>query len=165
MKRAIPLLAAAAIVFSAGISRPAEAQRWDDRGIGVGAVFGMPTGLTMDIRMGGAVTTNIAVGMGTLSNDPYLHGELRATLLKLSSQPRLVVPLYLGAGGYLEGRGRDVGGEMNFGARFPLGLAFELRVPVQLFVEAAVKMHFLSIGHSRDPGLGIGGAGGFKIFF
>ncbi len=165
MKRLAPLIAIVALLMSAGISRPAHAHNWDDLQLGIGAVFGMPTGLTMDIRMGSRAATNVAVGMGTLTNDPYIHAELRGTIIHLSHQARLAIPLYIGAGGYLAGQGREVGGELNLGARFSLGVAFELRVPVQFFAEAALRSHMLSIGHDREPGLGVGGAAGFKIFF
>jgi hypothetical protein len=160
------LLAAAALTLAAGATQPAAAHKWDDVKFGLGAVVGMPTGVTFDILMGRHMSTNLAVGMGTFHNDPYVHLELRLRLFHLSDEARLSIPVYLGAGGYIAGRGQDVGGsELNLGARFPIGIAFELRAPVQFFVEGAVRMHMLSIGHTRSPGLDFGGAAGFRIYF
>jgi hypothetical protein len=79
------------------------------------------------------------------------------------------VPVYIGVGGfYLDhGRGWD-GDEGHLGVRFPLGIAFEFRAPVQLFFELGARVYLVDIDedvpHDHD-GLDLGGSVGFRIYF
>lgn len=160
------LVAAGALCVAAGATQPAAAHKWDDVKLGLGLVVGMPTGVTFDVLMGRHMATNIAMGMGTFQNNPYVHAELRLRLFHLSDEARLSIPVYLGAGGYLAGRGQNFdGSRLHLGARFPLGIAFELRAPVQFFIEGALRMPLLAITDDRLGGLDFGGAAGFRIYF
>jgi hypothetical protein len=170
MTRLGPALTSLALM----LLEPAEvrAHPWGGRTIGVGVVLGEPTGLTLDVKTSHWSSLELDVGLGTFDDgdfdDDYVHMEFLVRPFWLTHTRSLAIPFYLGVGAFYLEHGRDPDGEDgHLGARFPLGLAFEFRPPVQIFFELGLRLHLVDIDHDdrHDHDLDVGGAIGFRVYF
>ncbi len=167
-RRVLTIAALAAGLLLVTTSR-AEAHRWQRRNIGIGIVLGQPTGLTLDIRPNHWSSFEIDVGLGRYDADDstYVHFTYQVRPFYLTHKRTLAVPLYLGVGAYLaDGAGRDFADDAHVGVRAPFGIAFEFRVPVQIFFELGLYFDVIHIGHDYDhDNSDIDGALGFRLYF
>lgn len=153
-----------ALVATASFGRVALAQAPGRDGpggaLGVGLVVGTPTGFTAEYRLSDAQALQFALGLDAFDHqDFYFHVTWRYYLVELAREADFSLPLYLGAGGFVEDQGAAA-----VGARAPIGLALDFsRAPVQIFGELALQLAFVNArGNDR---LGVGGEIGFHYYF
>jgi hypothetical protein len=160
------VFAAAFVAALAAAAPRAEAHRWHRNNIGVGLVLGEPTGLTLDIRPNHWSSFEIDLGLGTFEEEDsgYAHLTYQVRFVDLTHRPRLSVPLYLGVGIFFSDHARDFE-DGHVGVRFPFGIAFEFRPPIQIFAEIALQVFLVDIGHDHSHDLDIDGALGFRLYF
>jgi len=166
--RRVLTIAAAALGLLLVTSGRAEAHRWQHRNIGIGIVLGQPTGLTLDIRPNVWSSFEIDLGLGDFDEgeSSYAHLVYQVRLFHLSHKRSLAIPLYLGVGAFVaDGHGRDFEDDAVLGVRAPIGIAFEFRPPVQIFLEIAILFEMVQIGYDSNDRAHVRGALGFRLYF
>jgi hypothetical protein len=166
--RRVTLAAAVALGLLLVASGRADAHPWTHRNIGIGVVLGQPTGLTLDIRPTHWSSFEIDVGLGDFDEDEssYAHLTYQVRVFQLTHKAKLAVPFYLGVGAYAaDGHGRDFDDDAVIGVRAPIGIAFEFRAPVQIFLEVALMFDLVQIGFDANDRTHFRGAVGFRLYF
>jgi hypothetical protein len=157
MKRTITTLA---LLAGLGLFlAPASVAAHEGNGgnVGVGLGIGSPTAFTLAVAPVPWSAFELSLGLPAINEgDTYAHLVYDLNVVRLAQGPSVVVPVYLGLGGYVRDRGYTDGG-----ARFPAGVNFDFqRVPLQLFAEAALEVTVASdvyVGHPVSL-VGFGGA-------
>ena len=121
--------------------------------VGLGLMLGSPTGFNAKAWLSRHVAIDGGFGW-TIENDPELqvHSDVLWHNFRAFG-PRL--PLYYGLGGRLEFEGSN-----RFGIRVPIGLAYFLRIPADIFVEIVPVINV-----APKIGLDINGGLGARFFF
>lgn len=174
MRRCLPL---ACLLAVAAWSPAAAAHPWYGRDVGLGLSLGQPTALTLEIRPNTWSAFDLAFGLGDWDDDDldghgahfdnaYFHLEYLVKPFRIVHKHTLSMPVYFGIGGFISDHGRDLDADnIDLGARFPIGLAFEFEAPVELFVELSFRYFLASFDHPDHDGLDVSGALGFRIYF
>ena len=103
-----------------------------DSGLGLGIVFGEPTGLSAKLWTSERTAVDAAVawsfaGLGWL----HLHSDFLIHNYDLFSVSQGKLPVYFGLGAYV-----GFSSDLSLGARIPFGLAYQFEgAPVDVFVE------------------------------
>jgi hypothetical protein len=126
-------------------------------GIGLGIVFGEPTGLnakmwTSDRTALDATVAWSFVGSGWL----HVHADFLIHNYDLISVNKGALPVYFGIGAYV-----GLSSDLGLGARIPFGLDYQFEgAPLDIFAEIAPGLSLL-------PGIGfqMGGGIGVRYFF
>jgi hypothetical protein len=161
-------LALLLVILGAG---SASAHPWLGRKIGIGVEFGDPTALNLGIRPNNWSQIDLAVGFGTFDtnekdfDDGYVHLELVVKPFYFVHQDSLKFYPYLGFGGYFADHSNWKADAVDIGARFPIGLSFELHAPLEFFLELSIRVLLVSFEHDHNDRLDLGGAFGFRIWF
>jgi hypothetical protein len=115
---------------------------------GVGVGVGTPTALSIALAPVPWSAFELAIGLPALDQgNTYAHLVYELDVVRLADTPSVIIPLYLGAGGFV----RDVG-YTDFGARLPLGVSFNFqRAPFQIFAEAALEAVLVSDITNHHP--------------
>jgi len=128
-----------------------------DSGLGLGVVFGEPTGLSAKMWTSQRTAIDAAVawsfvGTGWL----HIHTDFLIHNFDLINVSEGSLPVYFGVGAYL-----GLSSDLSFGARIPFGIAYHFEgAPVEIFAELV-------------PGLGllpeiqfyVGGGIGIRYYF
>ena len=128
-----------------------------DKGLGLGVVFGEPTGLSAKLWTSERTALDAAVAW-SFYNGGWLH--LQADFLMhnydLIDVSQGALPVYYGAGAFL-----TFSSELGLGARVPLGLAYQFEeAPVDIFLEIAPGISLLP-----EIKFYMGGGLGARYFF
>lgn len=128
-----------------------------DKGLGLGVVFGEPTGLSAKLWTSERTAIDAAVAW-SFSGVGWLHVQADFLMhnYDLIDVSEGALPVYYGVGAYV-GFSSDLG----LGARVPLGLAYHFEgAPVEIFAEIVPGLALL-------PGIGfyIGGGIGARYYF
>lgn len=137
-------------IFSLGMSA-------QDKGLGLGLIFGEPTGLSAKLWTSERTALDAAVAW-SFSGVGWLHVQADFLMHNYDlievSKGRL--PLYYGVGAYLA-----FSSDLGLGARVPVGLAYQFEeAPVDIFGELAPGLSLLP-----DLGFYIGGGIGARYYF
>lgn len=128
-----------------------------DSGLGLGLIFGEPTGLSA--KMWTSERTAIDAAVAWSFSDPgwfHVHANFLIHNYDIITVSTGKLPLYYGVGAYTA-----FSSEFGLGARVPLGLAYQFEgAPVEVFAEVAPGLALL-------PALSfyIGGGIGARYFF
>jgi hypothetical protein len=128
-----------------------------DKGLGLGLIFGEPTGLSAKLWTSERTALDAAVawsfsGLGWF----HLHADFLMHNYELLSVSQGALPVYYGLGGFT-----TFSSEFGLGARVPLGLAYQFEgAPVDIFAEIVPGLSLLP-----DLKFYIGGGIGVRYFF
>ena len=128
-----------------------------DKGLGLGLIFGEPTGLSAKLWTSQRTALDAAVAW-SFSGAGWLHVQSdflihNYDLLDVSSGK---LPVYYGVGAFLA-----FSSDLGLGARVPVGLAYQFEdAPVDIFFELAPGLSLLP-----DLAFYIGGGLGARYFF
>lgn len=128
-----------------------------DSGLGLGLIFGEPTGLSAKMWTSERTAIDAAVAW-SFSGLGWLHIQADFLLhnYDIISVSKGKLPLYYGVGAYTA-----FSSDFGLGARIPLGLAYQFEgAPVDVFAEIAPGLALLP-----DLGFYIGGGIGVRYFF
>jgi hypothetical protein len=130
--------------------------------IGIGVGIGAPTALSLEVAPVPWSAFELALGLPTITEgNMYAHLVYKLDVVRLASSPGLVVPLYIGLGGFVHEHGVT-----DWGARFPLGVNFDFRrAPIQLFAEAAVQAVVATDAADDEHPIDVTGFGGVRVWF
>ena len=128
-----------------------------DKGLGLGLVFGEPTGLSAKLWTSERTTFDAAlawsssgVGWFHMQSDFLIHNY------ELLSVSKGALPVYFGGGGYIA-----FSSDLGLGIRVPFGIAYQFEgSPVDVFAEIAPGLSLLP-----DLGFYFGGGIGIRYFF
>jgi hypothetical protein len=162
LHRIVTTAALGCAVLFAGIGR-AQAHQGAGGNLGVGVGIGAPTALSLEVAPTPWSAFELAVGMTTfVDDDLYTHLVYKHDVVRLARGPMVVVPLYLGLGGFVRERNADRATDL--GARFPFGVSFDFtRSPMQVFAEGALEATLVSPVNAGT--LGIGAFAGARVWF
>ena len=128
-----------------------------DSGLGLGLIFGEPTGLSAKMWTSEKTALDAAVawsfaGVGWL----HVHADFLIHNYDLISVSKGALPVYFGLGAFV-----SFASDLGLGARVPFGLAYQFEgAPVDIFAEIVPGLSLL-------PGIDfyIGGGIGVRYFF
>jgi hypothetical protein len=140
----------------------AAARGPEGRSIGIGVCLPEPSGFTLEAYVTHNTAIDLAVGWDTFSDrDAYGHFDYLVMPVDLARGGSVSVPIYLGLGAFL----LEANSDLYFGARVPLGLAFNFRTaPLQIFGEVALRI-LIAAPHEPADRLDLDGDVGFRLFF
>ncbi len=144
------LLIAIVSLFSLGVFA-------QDSGLGLGLIFGEPTGLSAKMWTSERTAIDAAVawsfsGVGWF----HIHADFLLHNYDIISVSKGKLPLYYGVGAYT-----SFSSDFGLGVRVPLGLAYQFEgAPVDIFAEIVPGLALLP-----DIGFYIGGGIGVRYFF
>jgi len=128
-----------------------------DSGLGLGLIFGEPTGLSAKMWTSERTALDAAVAW-SFSGVGWFHVQADFLIhnYDIISVSKGKLPLYYGVGAYTA-----FSSDFGLGARVPLGLAYQFEgAPVDIFAEIAPGLALLP-----DLGFYIGGGIGARYFF
>ena len=128
-----------------------------DKGFGLGLVFGEPTGLSAKLWTSERTALDAAVAWSFVGSG-WLHMQADFVMhnYELFEVSEGALPLYYGVGAFI-----GLATDLNLGARVPLGLAYQFEgAPVDIFAEIAP-----GIGLLPEIKFYIGGGIGARYFF
>ena len=144
------VLIAVVALFSLGVFA-------QNSGLGLGLIFGEPTGLSAKMWTSEKTAFDAAVAWSFAKNGwLHVHADFLIHNYDLISVSNGTLPVYFGLGAYV-----GLSSDLSIGARVPFGLAYQFEgAPVEVFAE-------LVPGLSLLPGIGIyvGGGIGVRYFF
>lgn len=160
----VTMLAGALLLGAPSVARAHEGPGGN---LGVGLGVGAPTGLSLELQTHRGNALELALGLDAFDNGGgYFHVVDKLSIAHLAYGPTVVVPLYIGIGGYVfdHDRGFDQDGA-SLGVRAPLGVNFDFqRAPMQVFAELALGLEVVDSGPD-DRDLWLGGYAGFRYWF
>lgn len=112
--------------------------------IGIGLIFGEPTGIAAKLYLSDDRAIQGAVGSAFIGGGLQLHGDYVFHPVVVQARDSVVVPLYFGPGArlinYTNGREDS---SFALGARLVGGLLFDFtHVPLDAFIEAALVLEY-----------------------
>lgn len=128
-----------------------------NEGLGLGLVFGEPTGLSAKLWTSEKTALDAALAW-SFYNGGWLHAQADFLIhnYDLIDVSEGALPVYYGIGAYV-----TFSSDLGLGARVPLGLAYHFEdAPVEIFLEIAPGLSLL-------PGIGfyMGGGLGARYYF
>ncbi|MBN1633319.1 MAG: DUF3996 domain-containing protein [Ignavibacteria bacterium] len=105
-------------------------------GVGMGIMFGEPTGLSMKGWISERSAIDGGLGWSFLNEGSvHIHGDYLYHFYNVFNEPRL--PLYLGVGGRIKLKNEKHGEtDARIGIRVPFGISYQFsEVPVDVFLE------------------------------
>ena len=122
-------------------------------GLGLGIVFGEPTGLSA--KMWTSEKTAFDAGLAwSIAGSGWLHvhADFLIHNYDLISVSKGALPVYFGLGAYV-----GLSSDLAFGARVPFGLAYQFEsAPVDIFAEIVPGLALLpGIGFNIEGGIGV----------
>ena len=128
-----------------------------DKGLGLGLIFGEPTGLSA--KMWTSERTAIDAALGWSFSDPgwfHIQSNFLIHNYELLTVSQGALPVYFGLGAFMA-----FSSELGLGMRVPFGLAYQFEgAPVDIFGEIAPGLYLL-----QDLGFYFGGGIGVRYFF
>jgi hypothetical protein len=159
----------------AWFATPALASAHEGAGgnLGIGLGVGAPTGLSLEVSTARTSALELAIGVDTFDESGgYAHLVWKQNLARLTTGPTVVVPLYVGVGGFLFDQDRGFDDDVDLGVRLPIGVNFDFqRAPLQIFTELALNFGLLDVGDEEpaedddDTWIGVGGYLGARVWF
>jgi len=152
------------VTLALALAGTAHAHEGAGGNFAVGLGVGVPTGLSIEAAPTPWTALELAIGLRDIDRDDlYGHLTFKADVVRLARGYTVIVPIYLGAGGFLWDRGPGLG--TDAGVRFPLGVNFDFtRTPMQLFLEGALEVTLASNVEPHPP-VGVTGFGGVRVWF
>jgi hypothetical protein len=144
MQRILVLAALAALA----LPPTAAAHEGTGGNLGLGVGIGTPTAFSIALAPVPWSAFELAIGLPAFDQgNTYAHMVYEVDVVRLANGPTVVVPLYLGLGGFIRDEGYT-----DLGARFPLGVSFNFtRAPFQIFAEAALEAVLASDVANHHP--------------
>ena len=160
-----------ALALVAGLVATARADEDSTRGekgtIGVGLIFGEPTGISAKLYLKDDQAIQAAAGFAFVGGGLHLHADYVFHPYILQSKDTFVLPFYFGPGLRVIDYGKNTGAEsyVAVGLRAVAGLLFDFKtIPLDAFVEVGgVLEHGLSGGHGFA--LRLNAAAGVRYYF
>jgi hypothetical protein len=154
------IVLASIVLYGLAAARSAQAHEGAGGPLAVGVGIGAPTALSIELAPVPWTSFEFAIGTPLLNEqDVYAHLVYKVDVLRIAEGPSIVVPLYLGGGGFYRSTDR-----IDWGMRLPVGLNFDFRrVPIQLFGEGAFELVIAS-NKTPAPAAGIGGFAGIRFW-
>ncbi len=152
------------IVLALAAAGAAHAHEGAGGNMAVGVGVGVPTALSLEVAPTPFTAFELALGLRTFDTDDlYAHLVFKGDIARLANGPTVIVPVYVGAGGFIRDHGpQDI---TDVGARIPLGVNFDFtRAPVQIFAEMALEATFASDAPIDHP-LALTGMAGARVWF
>lgn len=143
-----------------------EAGRPTEKGtLGLGLIFGEPTGISAKLYLEDDQAIQGAVGASFAADGYQLHADYVFHPWILQDRDTFVLPVYLGPGlraiEYRGGRGSD--SHFAVGLRAVVGMLFDFKtVPLDVFVELAGIVEY-DFTDGVEPGLNVGA--GVRYYF
>jgi hypothetical protein len=133
--------------------------------LGLGLIFGEPTGITAKLYLADDRAVQAAIGGSFYADAWQAHGEYVLHPWILQDRDTFVLPVYLGPGlrfmYYNEGRDGDA--HVAIGLRAVIGLLFDFKnVPLDVFVEVGGVIEY-DFDDGFGPGLNVGA--GIRYYF
>jgi hypothetical protein len=133
--------------------------------LGLGLIFGEPTGVTAKLYLADDRAVQAAIGGSFYADAWQVHGEYVLHPWILQDRDTFVLPVYLGPGlrfmYYNEGRDGDA--HVAIGLRGVIGLLFDFKqVPLDVFVEVGGVLEY-DFDSGWGPGLNVGA--GIRYYF
>lgn len=145
---------------------PKEEGRPAEKGtIGVGLIFGEPTGISVKVYLKDDQAIQGAFGASFYADAWQLHAEYVWHPWILQDRDTFVLPVYLGPGLRFMRYNGGRGGEASFaaGLRAVAGLLFDFKsVPLDVFVEAGGVLEY-DFSDGAQPGFNVGA--GVRYYF
>lgn len=163
MRRTVSLAILAVVVAAVlgASARPAQAE------VGVGIFLGQPTGLDVKIDLRRRAALDIVIGWDDFDDDRGRDGYAHLTYLinvGVARGSSVLIPFRLGIGGVIYGAGNEFD-ELNLGVRAPFEVGFRFRrTPLEIYLEAAIKLTVLDDNDNNDNIDGDGGVG-LRVYF
>lgn len=127
-----------------------------DKGLGLGLVFGEPTGLSAKLWTSDRTALDAAVAWSLTGQWMHVQADLLMHNYDIFEVSEGALPLYYGLGAFL-----GLATELGLGARVPLGLDYQFEgAPVDIFAELAPGISLLP-----DIRFYLGGGIGVRYFF
>ncbi|MFZ4738502.1 MAG: hypothetical protein ACOYM9_21275 [Bradymonadia bacterium] len=149
-----------ALLAASVISAPREAAARGPFGLGI--VLGDPSGLSGKLFVSRQHAIDAALAFSLVDDVLYVHADylFHASSLSVRSLSGHRFLPYVGVGGFIGVRdndhGRDDDSTGAMGVRVPLGIAWEPRVPIDVFLEVVPTMRLIpETNGGLDAGLGI----------
>ena len=143
-------LLSAALFSSVLFAAPAFAHE----GLGIGVVTGDTNGITLKIPAVGTSNVDLSAGVDIGADEARFRADWEQQIVVLGNQ-NLVVPLFVGVGGFLE--------QSDFGVRAPFGASFQIqRTPIEIFAQTSLEAAL--INNSNNPAIGVSGAVGVRVY-
>lgn len=157
LSRAILAVVVAAVLGAS--ARPARAE------IGVGVFLGQPTGLDIKIDLQRRAALDIVIGWDDFDDSRNGYAHLTYLVgLGVARGRSVLIPFRLGIGGVIYGGGGGFD-EVNLGVRAPFEIGFRFRrTPLEIYLEAAIKLTLVDDGDNNDNVDGDGGVG-LRVYF
>lgn len=157
----LAILAVAVAAVLGATARPAQAE------VGVGIFLGQPTGLDVKIGLQRRSALDIVVGWDDFDDDRGRDGYAHVTYLinlGVARGSSVLIPFRLGIGGAVYGSGNEFD-EVNLAVRAPFEVGFRFRrTPLEIYLEAAIKLTVLDDNDNNDNIDGDGGVG-LRVYF
>jgi hypothetical protein len=163
MRRTVSLAILAVVVAAVlgATARPAKAE------VGVGIFLGQPTGLDLKIDLRRRAALDIVVGWDDFDDGRGRDGYAHLTYLinvGVARGSSVLIPFRVGIGGVIYGAGNEFD-EINLGVRAPFEVGFRFRrTPLEIYLEAAIKLTVLDDNDNNDNIDGDGGVG-LRVYF
>jgi len=127
------ILIAIVTLFSVGVFA-------QDSGLGLGLIFGEPTGLSAKIWTSERTAIDAAVAWSFVGNGwLHIHADFLMHNFDLINVSEGSLPVYFGAGAYIA-----LSSDFGMGARVPVGIAYHFEgAPVEAFFELAPGLALL----------------------
>jgi len=144
------LLVSIIALFSVGVFA-------QNKGFGLGLIFGEPTGLSAKMWTSERTALDAAVAWSFSGEGwMHIHADFLMHNFDLISVSKGALPVYFGGGAYL-----SFASDFGLGIRVPVGLAYHFEgAPVDIFAEVVPGLALLP-----DLGFYIGGGVGVRYFF
>jgi len=153
--------AALILILLAAVAGAAHAQTGRSGGdVGLGLIFGEPTGVSFKYWTGRTVAIDAAAAWSFINGGSFqVHGDLLFHSFDIFRVEKGRMALYYGFGGRFKTKTDTEGARLSF--RVPLGISYEFeRAPVELFVEVAPMLDVTPKTEGN-----IGGGIGFRYYF
>jgi hypothetical protein len=161
------------IAVAIAIAAPARADTADEPGrgadkgtLGVGIIFGEPTGITAKLYIKDDQAIQAAVGSALIGGGIQIHGDYVLHPYILQSRSSFVLPVYFGPGvrliDYTNGRDDS---SFAIGARLVGGLLFDFKnVPLDAFIEIAGVLEY-EFKDGRGAAIKLNAGAGVRYYF
>jgi hypothetical protein len=163
-------LVALALVASVAGSARAELEdrqgRSTDKGtLGVGLIFGEPTGICGKLYIQDDQAIQAAIGGAFIGGGIQIHADYVFHPYVLQTRDSFVLATYVGPGArliqYREGRGDDF---LAIGLRAVGGLLFDFSNPLDAFVEVAAVLEY-GFRDGKGGGIALNASAGLRYYF